>query len=283
MKMSKGIKIAISVFVALIIFLLGLFVFREQIYIKSCVSKVRENQFYSARTTINKLSSDRAKVFAQYIDLRIDINSNYSNLLASFNKDKVTQWQSECENIRANSHLLPEEVMKDVQSLGTAISNVLLYYERYEDIRKDVLSMTEVFSEINRICKKDASGTNTTFTVKQVLSRVKGWEDNCKKINQFMVDLPGGEKSYLLNYLISEARGEFQEIRDYMQVILNGGYTETDRVRLNTDQTKTFQSITNATGVSLNVARGQEYEAYLYEEICRTLTEQLAPFYYGIN
>lgn len=283
MKKSKGIKIAISLVVILAVSLLGFLIFREQIYIKSCESKVRDNQFYSARTTINKFSSDRAKVFAKYIDLRIDINSNYSNLLASFNKDKVLQWQRECEYIRENSHLLSEEIMKNVQSLSVALSNVLLYCERYEDIREDVLSMTEVFGEINRLCEKDASGANTSFTVKQVLSKVEGWENNCQKINQFMVDLPGGEKCYLLNYLIGEARGEFQEIKDYMQVILNGGYTETDQVRLNTDRKKTFQSITNATGVSLNVARGQEYEAYLYEEICRTLTEQLAPFYYGIK
>ena len=63
-----------------------------------------------------------------------------------------------------------------------------------------------------------------------------------------------------------------------MNTVLANGYTETDRIRLTGEQRKVFPSVQNGS-VSINVADKEAYETYLYQSICRTLTQSLGTLY----
>lgn len=264
---------ALAVLIALLI--LG----RNAALIKMAENKIREDSFSTAKDFLSDARGEKAEVLTGYVDLRMEINRKYPELLADFDVETINMWKKTAEGFLVHRDLFSEDTYDKVYGLARTLKTISSAENYYQSMRKDVLDMMDVFSEINRLYTKDKSGNNISFTVSGELKKTERWRRINTKLEEFSSKLPTGERIYLLIYLTKETRGECDDIEEAMNVVLDSGYKKSDSVRLSGDAKKTFPGVTNGNGIKVNVANKEDYEQYMHFAISQSLAETLAEYY----
>ena len=269
--------VTVLVLCALLAVLIGIFALRNPLLCAAAKREMRKSDYRSAAYTISHAAGSRAQALGDYIDLRLDINSGYPALLADFDRDTVEGWFSRADAL-CNGDALDAKIKTQAEEVRNRTGLLLDLLDDYDRLRPTVLSMMDVFGEINRLYTKSENGRNPAFTVVDERAKVDAWEAQNAQVIAFADSMENAENCYLLNYLIKETQGECADLRAAMNTVLANGYTETDRIRLTGEQRKVFPSVQNGS-VSISVADKGAYETYLYQSICRTLTQSLGTLY----
>lgn len=275
----KALVVAVSVIFVLFVLLFAFLLSKNSVYRAISISKAEENDFKAAFSLIEKTTGEKSEPLKEYFRLRLDINEEYPQMIADFDIEKINEWSMIAESLCNQTGFLGEEISADVVLLSQKLSQIKECVDEYGLIKQDILSLMEVFAEINRLYTKDAEGKNTAFTVLEERGRIQNWERLNSKLSSFAAKIPGYENIYLLNYLIKESLGEISDLNEAVDFIVAGGYAETDKVRFGGDAERKFPDIVNSRNETVNLLEKEKYEYFMFNEICHELTEMLGDFY----
>ncbi len=276
---KKPLVVAVSVICALAVVIALFLACKNPLYFAIAKAKAESGSYSSALSLCEKSTSNEASALAAYLELRLDINENYAQLLSEFDIAKISGWAEKASAVAANSVILGEEISAQANELSATLLQIVNLHSQYLSLRPEIISSMDVFAEFNRLYSVDASGKNTAFTVMQELVKISDWERKNAKLSAFASTIPGSENIYLLNYLIKEIQGECTDLRNAMDSVLAMGYTQTDNIRLSGTAQKKFPGIQNSNGETITVLEKERYESFLYGSICRKLAEILGTFY----
>ncbi len=276
---KKPIVAAVCVVLALAVMISVFLAAKSPIFFFSAEKRAEKGNFSQAAESISKSSGEKAEILEKYIMLRLDIISTYPDLLTEFSFEKINSWKESADSVIAGADLLSEEILAQAQAISQALDGIVSGITGYEALRDDVLSMMDVFNEINRLSSKDADGNNISFTVAEERSKIRQWEQKCAALEDYSRSVNGSESIYLLNYLIKETQGECIDLNEKMNIVIENGYTETDNVRLNIEGQKRYPDIRSSNNDSVNLLEKDNYELYVYKGICRAFVESLGEFY----
>ena len=277
---KKPLLIAVGVLVALLAVALILLFNVNGIYYFLAERQIKNNDFVSAQTYSDKVTSEKGELLDKYVNVRLEINEKYPTLLTNYDGETINSWLLTLEELVNNNENLPESIKADVISLYSSVKRISDNSDGYYALKQDILDMMDVFNELNRLYTKDSEGKNTVFTLAQETEKIERWEGINERLESYQNKL-SGESVYLLNYLIKESKGECEDLRKAMQVVTDAGFGENDTVRLSGDGHKTFPGITNSTGNTVSVSGKEDYENYLCVNVHRNLIEsELGQYYY---
>lgn len=252
---------------------------KNPFFLFAAEKRAENGDFSQAAENISKANGEKADVLEKYIMLRLDIISAYPDLLTEFSLDKINFWKESTEYIIANSDSVSKEILAQTRTLSQTLDGIVSGISGYEVLRADVLSMMDVFNEINRLSSKDADGNSVSFTVAEEREKIRQWEQKCAALEAYAYSVNGSESIYLLNYLIKETQGECIDLNKKMDIVIESGYTETDTVRLNIEGKKRYPDLRSSNNESVNLLEKDNYELYVYKGICRAFVESLGEFY----
>lgn len=278
----KKLIVAVCVVACLVVLLFAFLALKNTVFFAIAENKAESSDFSSAQNYLEGIDNEKANVLNQYVSLRIDINSHYALLLSNFDIDTVTGWKNTADDILSNKKYLTDSIRTTAEELSSQLDTICTVYGEFDERKSDVLELMDIFGEINRLYTKDESENNPTFTVSEEREKIERWKELYNTVYDYSLRIPNGDSVYLLSYLLKETLGEIDDLNGVVDTVLSKGYTETDTVRVSGDGHKQYQSITNSNGVSVNLARKEEYTEYLFTSICRALTESLAEYYMGI-
>lgn len=276
---KKALIAAVSVIAALAVLLTVFLLTKNSIFYSVAKSKAEKQDFSAAMSFIENSGDDKADVLRDYINLRIEINQNYPLLLSDFDIEKIKSWSKTAERVCAYSGALGESISADAVALSDILSQIISCEAEYNALKADILNLMDVFNEINRLHTKDAEGKNTSFTIAEERNKISTWTQLNNRILSFVAEIPGSENIYLINYLAKEAQGEISELTSAIDSVAANGYGDTALVRFSGDAVKLFPDIKNSSGESVNLLDKENYEKFMFEEICNELTQCLAPYY----
>lgn len=280
-KKPKTLIIAlIIVGCVLVLSFIGFLIFKSSIFYKLALSDIEKNNYEAASEMIAKSNKDEAAVLSEYVDLRVDFNKHYLNMLEKFDPARINKWYEKAEKVASEYDILPDEIRMDIDSFRCKLGIIRDSVTVYDSLRYDVKDMMQVFEEINRLVETDSEGNKISFRVKDITRKTRRWRTLCDNLNNFSSNIPDGEKVYLLSYLISEAYSECDEIDAQMQNLINNGFSETDKIKSTGQGHKSFNDVRNSNGVTLNFSNPDDYERYMYNDICKKLMEYVAEFYF---
>ncbi|MBE6820873.1 MAG: hypothetical protein E7516_07465 [Ruminococcaceae bacterium] len=275
---NKKLTAVVSVCAVLAVLLIVFLVAKNSIFSSLAgISAEKENYRYAV-TLADSSSSEKAQVIKDYSVLRIEINKYYPLLTSEFNLDKIRQWSISAKSINDRSYLLSEELSAEIMELDTALSQIISCCEEYEALKPDILDMMDVFNEINRLHTKDTEGKNTAFTAEQERQILDRWNTSNGRLLEFITRIPDSENIYLINFLAKEAQGEIAEINKAINSVAQL-YGETALVRFGGDALKQYPDIFNSSGERVNLLKKEEFESFVYTELCAELVHSLAGFY----
>lgn len=275
---QKALIAAVSVVCTLLVILIAFLACKNTVYYSAAEKKAEENDF-SAALEIAEKAGSKADLLCDYLALRVDINNNYPTFLSDLNMDKINEWNAAAANICENSGELSKKIASDVSAIKQKLDVIVGCVDRFDAMRSEVLSLMDIFSEINRLHTKDEQGKNTAFTVSEEKARLSQWQLQLNELTEYAETVPNSESIYLLIYLIKEAQGEITDITAAIDAVAESGYTETDLVRFSGTGQKTFPSIRNDSNESVNVLEKEKYVEFMFREIQRELAESLGEFY----
>ncbi len=276
---KKLLIVAVAVICAISALLIIFLACKNSLYFAISQSKAEKGEFSQALELIEDIRTDEAEALSLYLSLRCDFNENYPILLTDFQPSIIARWTESITAVENVKHLLDDEIVADADRLSFTLNQVNSCLTQYGQIRSDILSLMDIFAELNRLYTKDITGKNTAFTVSEERIKVSSWEQQLSILVNFSNTVPKFEKIYLLNYLIKEVEGECLDLRNAMDSVIAMGYKETDLIRLSGSGQQQFPAITNSNNDSVNLLQKEKYEAYLYEGICIQLAEVLGEFY----
>lgn len=276
---KKPIIVAVSVICALSVIIIVFLACKSSLYFSISQYKAELHQYSDAMELIEDIHTEKADALSLYLKLRNDINENYPVLLTDFQPLIIDNWTQAVSEVEEVKHLLSDEIASEAETLSATLHQVNSCLKQYGQIRGDVLSLMDIFAELNRLYTKDFQGKNISFTVSEERIKISVWEHQLSILTNYAYTVPNYESVYLLNYLIKEVEGECLDLRGAMDSVISMGYKETDLIRLNGSSQKQFPSITNSNGESVNLLQKEAYEKYMYEGICIQLAEALGEFY----
>ncbi len=276
---KKPLIAAVSVICALSVVLIVFLACKNSLYFALSQYKTENGEFSEALELIEDIRTDKAEALSLYLTLRCDINENYPVLLTDFQPSIIAGWTESVTAVEEVKHLLSDDIYADADNLSLMLHQINSCLTQYGQIRGEILSLMDIFAELNRLYTKDINGKNTAFTVSEERIKISSWEQQLSTLVNFANTVPNYENIYLLNYLIKEVEGECLDLRTAMDSVIAMGYKETDLIRLNGSGQKQFPAITNSSNDSVNLLQKEKYEAYLYEGICIQLAEVLGGFY----
>lgn len=280
-KMPAGLIAGLAAIVIAIIVLVAFLIIKNPLYYRLATSRAVSNEFKQSQSYLKKSGGEKAEVLSDYVDLRITINSHYATLLAEFNIETLRQWNETATEIKNSSELLPEDVRDSALKLSETLWTICSMYDEYQALSGDVLSLMDIFLEINNIYTKDEAGKNQPFTILEERAKINNWSYLSDKILNYSDRIPSGD-IYLLTYMLKEAQGEITDISDVMNSLEAKGFKDTDTVIIGGNNHRSFASVSNSDGTTLNLAEKVTYSEYLEAAVYRALTESLAEFYVGI-
>lgn len=275
---QKLLIAAVSVVCALAVILGAFLACKNTIYHSFALKKTKENDF-SAALTLGEKAGVKGETLCDYLKLRIDINNSYPLLLSEFDSNKISEWSLAAGKICEKGEKLDEEILNEISLLKQKLDVVIDCIDRFEQIKPDVLSLMDIFSEINRLHTKDAQGKNTAFTVAEEKSKLAQWNLYASSLSQYAESVPNSENIYLLIYLIKEVQGETEDITAAIDSVSESGYSETDLVRFSGTGQKTFPEIQNNNNETVSFFEKEKYVEFMFKEICKELVESLGEFY----
>lgn len=276
---KKPLISAVSVICALSVILIAFLACKNSLYYSIAESKAQKGDYSEALELVEDIRTEEAQALAMYLELRCNFNENYPVLLSDFQPSIIAGWTESVNAIEQVRHLLNDEILADADNMSEMLRRVNSCLNQYGQIRGEILSLMDVFAELNRLYTKDITGKNTSFTVSEERIKVSSWEQQLSNLVNFANTIPDFENIYLLNYLIKEVEGECLDLKSAMDSVVAMGYTETDLIRLSGSGQKQFPAITNSNNDTVNLLQKEKYEAYLYEGICIQLAEVLGVFY----
>lgn len=276
---KKPIIAAVAVICAISLIIVVFLACKNSLYLAISQYKAENNQYSEAMELIDNIHTDKAEALSLYLSLRNDINENYPILLTNFQPTIIDGWTQSVSEVEAVKHLLSDDIASEAETLSSTLYQVNSCLKQYDRIRDDILSLMDIFAELNRLYTKDIQGKNTAFTVSEERIKVSVWEQQLSVLTNFAYTVPNYEGVYLLNYLIKEVEGECLDLKNAMDSVIAMGYKETDLIRLSGSGQKQFPAITNSSNESVNLLQKEAYEKYMYEGICVQLAEVLGVFY----
>ncbi len=276
---KKPIIAAVTVICALSAAIIAFLILKNPLYLSISQSKAEKSEYQSAYELIENVHTEKADALALYLQLRIDINKNYPVLLTDFQPSIISGWTESVAKVEEVKHLLGDEIAQEAEKLSLTLNQVNLCLTQYGQIKGEILSLMDVFAELNRLYTKDFTGKNISFTISEERIKISSWEQQLSTLINYANTIPKYESVYLLNYLIKEAESECLDLRNSMDSVIAMGYKETDLIRLSGSGQKQFPAITNSNNESVNLLQKDIYEKYLYEGICVQLAEILGEFY----
>ncbi len=276
---KKPLVAAVCVVLALAVTIILFLALKSPVFLFAAEKRAERGEFSQAAEDISKSSGEKAEALEKYIMLRLDIINTYPDLLTEFSFEKINFWKESTDFIVANADLVSEEIFAQAQAISQSLDGIISGIAGYEALRDDVLSMMDVFNEINRLSSKDAEGNSISFTVAEEREKIRRWEQKCAALEEYSRSVNGSESIYLLNYLIKETQGECIDLDEKMNIVIESGYTETDNVRLNIEGKKRYPDIRSSNNESVNLLEKNNYELYVYKGICRVFVESLSEFY----
>lgn len=277
-KKRKSLKFAVALLCALSLLLIAFLFGKNTLYFYIAQSKALNGRYREATAYASESADPRAQLLSEYVFLRVDINENYPDLLAEFDRDLLNEWHDTVCRISENGEGLSDGILKSAESIKQNLEMIFERLDAYEQLRPTVMSLMDVFNEINRLYTKDENGNNTAFSVKTEYDRIFEWEQQVYQLSLYLSETPNGESIYLFNYMVKEAESECVQLNDILSTVLSSGYENDDLVRFSGTTKKTFPDVQNGS-VVLNVSRKEEYEQYMYQGLCRSLTENLLVFF----
>ena len=274
-KLVAAVVAAIVLAVLLIVFLLA----KNSIFRLVAEIKTENGEYKSAYSLLEKSNDEKSALLKEYVALRKDINENYPLLLSDFSEEKIRLWAESAEKLSVMSAFLDEDIAIEATNLSQRLALITDSIDAYNSKRNDILYLMDVFNEINRLHTKDSEGKNTSFTVAQMRSKIGEWQRLSAEIASFASSLPNTENIYLFNYMVKEALGEIDDISIAVESVIQSGYGETDNVRFSGDAQRRFPDISNSNNVSVNLLEKENYERFMFDEICKKLVETLGEFY----
>lgn len=269
-----AVCVVFLLFALITVFLLA----KNPIYVSMAQKKAENAEFSAAAELIAKTDGEKSEILDKYIMLRLDINRSYPDLLTEYSGEKLAAWSETLSALSQNADLLGKELSAEVQRLLQTLTVITDGVSGYEAMRADVLSMMDVFQEINRLHTKGDDGKNIGFTVAQEKEKIRMWEKQCDALEQYSIGVDRSESIYLLTYLIKEVQGECTDLEEVIDSVTESGYSETDTVRFSGEARKKYPDIRSSTA-SVNLLDKENYELYVYRGICRALVENLGEFY----
>lgn len=277
-KKRKSLKIAVAVLCALSVLLFAFLACKNTLFFHIAQSKALSSSYRDAAAYASESTDPRAQLLSEYAFLRVDINENYPDLLAEFDRDLLDEWYDTVCRISENGEGLNDKVLDSVEQIRQTLEMIFERLDAYEQLRGTALSLMDVFNEINRLYAKDENGKNTAFSVKTEYDRIFEWEQQVYQLSMYLSATPNGESIYLFNYMVKEAESECTQLNDILSTVLSSGYANDDLVRFSGTTKKTFPDVQNGS-VVLNFSDKEEYEQYMYQGLCRSLTENLIVFF----
>lgn len=274
----KALKIAVAVLCVLSVLIIAFLACKNTFFFHLAQKNTLENKYRIAASYASESTSSQAKILSEYIDLRVSINENYPNMLAEPDREILEGWYASACHISEESDGIDKEIMENANGIKQALETIFDRLDAYEMLRPTVLSVMDVFNEINRLYTKDVDGKNTAFTVNGEYERIAIWEQQNEQLIDFLLLTPNGESVYLFNFLVKEIEGECADLKITFGTVLESGYTADDLVRFKGTAQKTFPDIQNG-NVSLNVLEKETYEEYLYKGLSRSLIENLLAYF----
>ena len=224
--------IAVSGGCALAVLVAAALLLKNPILFSAAQRQAEKENFIFAESLNKRCSSADSQLLAEYLDLRIDIDLRYPEMLSNFDPEIFRSWGERASTLAASSDAFKPALASQVKALEYKLSVACARLNEYDFTQQDIGSLMDVFAEINRLYTKDDSGKNTAFSVAQELEKIEEWERLGQSLSDFAGKLPNGESVYLLTYLIKESRGECDDLRAAMDTVLGAGYSPTDLVRL---------------------------------------------------
>ena len=277
-KKSKSLKIVVAVLCILSLLLVAFLACKNTLFFHIAQSKALSGSYRDATSYASESTDPRAQLLSEYVFLRVDINENYPDLLAEFDRDLLNEWYDTVYRISENGEGLSDDILESAGSIRQTLEMIFERLDAYEQLRPTVMSLMEVFNEINRLYTKDENGKNTAFSVKTEYDRIFEWEQQTYQLSLYLNATPNGESIYLFNYMVKEAESECTQLNDILSAVLSSGYENDDLVRFSGTTKKTFPDVQNGS-IVLNFSDKQEYEQYMYQGLCRSLTESLLVFF----
>ncbi len=276
----RKLVIAVCAAAVILISCIALFLAKDSLVFLSAQKKAENGNFASAASLLEKQDSEKALALKDYCALREEINSGYPAMLTDFDIDKIREWNAKASDIASRAGSLPSGIGASVYALSEKLGNISSLYDEYFEIRYDLLDLMDIFNEVNSLYTKDADGKNRTFTIAEERAKLRRWQEELSKTQNYIYKLPSEDKVYLLNYLAKEADAEIAELSRAMdKLIANSGVTETDEVRANGEGHKVFPSVESTSGANVTLMDKVPYEEHLFTGVCRALTETLAEYY----
>lgn len=276
---KKVFVAAVSVISALIVLLVAFLCSKNSIFFSLAKKSAERNEFPKACQLVEKSGGEKAEMLEKYINLRLEINESYPLLLSEYDPDKLSSWNEAAAELAGNPELLGEKISSEAVSLSQTLAAITDATRNYEEKRSDILSLMDIFAEINRLHTKDAEGKNASFTVSEERSKISEWERLNNSLSEFVSTAPNAGNAYLLNYMIKEVQGEIADLNAAMDSVIADGYAETDLVRFSGEGQKRFPDIYNSSNESVNLTDKEKYEQYMYKELCTGFVESLGGFY----
>lgn len=276
---KKALVAAVCVVLVLAVMIVVSLAVKSPVYRFAAEKEAERGDFFRAAENITKASGEKAEILEKYILLRLDIISAYPDLLTEFNIEKINYWKESADSIINSGDLLSEEVLAQTQLISQTLDGIISGVSGYESLRDDVLSMMDVFNELNRLSSADSEGNSIGFTVAEEREKIRQWQRKCDALEEYSRTINGSESIYLLNYLIKETQGECIDLNEKMNIVIESGYAETDNVRLDIEGQKRYPDIRSSNNESVNLLEKDNYELYVYKGICRALVESLGEFY----
>lgn len=271
--------IAVGVICALSVLLVVFLACKNPIFYSLAENKAENLEFDEAVELAENVSSEKGDLLSDYLELRLDINANYPMLLSSLDMEKINEWTATAAKISQSNAGLSEKIIADAANIGQKLETVTAGVSGFDAMETDILSLMDIFSEVNRLLTKGTDGKNIPFTVSEERARLAQWQTQVNALSQYSMTVPNNQNIYLLTYLIREAQGEISEITEALDSVVASGYSETDRVRFSGSGRKTFPGVQNDKGESVDFLNKNGYIDFLRQSIERELAESLGEFY----
>ncbi len=274
-KLIAAVAAVLSLIVLITVFLLA----KNLLFCYASEKLASDGRYYAAEKYVRMCSGEKADVLEEYVKLRQDINANYALMIAGFDRDKVEDWRSRAENIRNNSDLLGDGISREAVALSERLDEICALLKEYDELRPEAMELFDIFNEINRLYTKDESGENPVFTISAEIAAVDRWETTARKLDIFAAKINDVGKMYLFTYFVKEAQGEAVDLRSAMYGFLAQGYDAYAQIRVTGETVRTFPSIQNGSGETVNLQNKEKYETFMYRDMCGALAGMLGEFY----
>lgn len=275
---SNKMVTAVGILFAVITFVAVFLIAKDYIFIAAARNAVIDSDLEKADTFADFCSGEEAEILGRYIDLRLEISAEYAALRTNFDRHKVESWQKTASELKNSNISLGEEIDIQLADLSGKLDVICTALAQYDTLRPDVLHLFDIFNETNRLYTKNENGQNTVFTISNELAAIISWECTAKELDYFLSNTPSGEKMYLFTFFVKEALGEATDLRDSILKFAEQGYDLNTPIRVTGDLHRTFPSIRNSDGSTLNLQHKDTYEECMYRGMCTALAETLGEY-----